>query len=125
MLTATSRPLRDPSLAARLGWLIATPLLLLAAMVYTGFDPRLADDTVTLLCRDAAARNSTLLVSLHSVELALAHFPRLIGLRDGKVMFDLPRSEVSPALLEALYAGDTPPERDDNPATPLPRVAPC
>ncbi|SCK04993.1 ABC transporter permease [Vogesella sp. LIG4] len=39
---------RDPALAARLGWLIATPLLLLAAMAYTGFDPRLLLDANTL-----------------------------------------------------------------------------
>ncbi|WP_174874686.1 phosphonate ABC transporter ATP-binding protein [Vogesella oryzae] len=101
------------------------PDLLLADEPVSALDPRLADDTIALLCRQAATRNSTLLVSLHSVELALAHFPRLIGLRDGQVMFDLPRSEVTPALLAALYAGDTPPEPDDTPAAKLPRVAPC
>ncbi|SCK04987.1 phosphonate ABC transporter ATP-binding protein [Vogesella sp. LIG4] len=105
--------------------LYQAPELLLADEPVSALDPRLADDTVALLCRDAAARNSTLLVSLHSVELALAHFPRLIGLREGKVMFDLPRGEVSPALLDALYAGDTPPIPDDSPAANLPRVAPC
>lgn len=39
---------RDPALAARLGWLLAAPLLLLAAMAYTGFDPRLLLDAATL-----------------------------------------------------------------------------
>ncbi|MFC3533538.1 PhnE/PtxC family ABC transporter permease [Vogesella facilis] len=39
---------RDPRLAARLGWLVAAPLLLLAAMAYTGFDPRLLLDPATL-----------------------------------------------------------------------------
>ncbi|MEQ6291845.1 PhnE/PtxC family ABC transporter permease [Vogesella sp. GCM10023246] len=48
MLTSSTHPLRDPRLAARLGWLIATPLLLLTAMVYTGFDPRLLLDAATL-----------------------------------------------------------------------------
>ncbi|MFC3533537.1 phosphonate ABC transporter ATP-binding protein [Vogesella facilis] len=105
--------------------LYQAPELLLADEPVAALDPRLADDTVALLCRDAAARRATLLVSLHSVELALAHFPRLIGLRAGRVMFDLPREQVSPELLAALYAGDTPPAPDDSPAANLPRVAPC
>ncbi len=101
------------------------PELLLADEPVSALDPRLADDTVALLCRDAAARRCTLLASLHSVELALAHFPRLIGLREGKLMFDLPRAQVTPELLAALYAGDTPQPPDDSPAANLPRVAPC
>ncbi|WP_174874687.1 PhnE/PtxC family ABC transporter permease [Vogesella oryzae] len=48
MLTAKTLSARDPALAARLGWIIATPLLLLAAMYYTGFDPRLLLDADTL-----------------------------------------------------------------------------
>jgi phosphonate transport system ATP-binding protein len=55
---------------------------------------------------DARSRNATLLVSLHAVDLALELFPRVIGLRQGRVLFDLPTAEVTPALLQALYAGD-------------------
>jgi phosphonate transport system ATP-binding protein len=36
--------------------------------------------------------------------MALKHFPRIVGLRDGAVAFDLPASEVTPARLQALYA---------------------
>ena len=42
-------------------------------------------------------------MSLHAVDLALARFARLIGLRDGKVLFDLPRAVVDDALLAQLY----------------------
>jgi phosphonate transport system ATP-binding protein len=42
--------------------------------------------------------------SLHHVELALAHFPRVVGLRDGRLQFDLPAAQVTPARLQALYA---------------------
>jgi phosphonate transport system ATP-binding protein len=47
--------------------------------------------------------------------MALAHFPRILGLRDGAVAFDLPTAEVTPALLEQLYA-----ERDNLPAPEQP-----
>ena len=48
-------------------------------------------------------------MNLHSVELALNFFPRIVGVREGRVRFDLPPDQVTPALLEDLYAGD----RDD------------
>jgi phosphonate transport system ATP-binding protein len=38
------------------------------------------------------------------VDAALQNFPRIVGLRDGEVAFDLPASEVTPALLRELYA---------------------
>lgn len=83
------------------------PELILADEPVASLDPRLAETTVSLLCREARTLNATLLMSLHSVELALAHFPRLIGLRNGRIMFDRPREAVNQALLDQLYAGDS------------------
>ena len=82
----------------------------------SALDPHLAEQMVSLLCADARSRGATLLMSLHSVELALAHFERIVGLRDGRILFDLPRSQVSPDLLDQLYRADC--------ATPLSPVAP-
>lgn len=101
------------------------PALLLADEPVSALDPRLADATVALLCDDARQRGATLLVSLHSVELALAHFPRLIGLREGRIAFDLPREAVTPALLGALYAGESTHSPAPAPAANPVRVAPC
>ncbi|KMN83522.1 phosphonate ABC transporter [Chromobacterium sp. LK11] len=92
------------------------PELLLADEPVSALDPRLADDSVRLLCEDARARSATLLVSLHSVQLALEHFPRIIGLRDGAVAFDLPREQVDSARLTELYAGDAPEAATETPA---------
>jgi phosphonate transport system ATP-binding protein len=36
--------------------------------------------------------------------MALEHFPRIIGLRDGELAFDLPAKQVTPAHLHTLYA---------------------
>lgn len=82
------------------------PGLILADEPVASLDPRLAETSVRLLCTEARARQTTLLMSLHSVELALEFFPRLIGLRDGKILFDLPRGQVNRALLDRLYAGE-------------------
>jgi phosphonate transport system ATP-binding protein len=42
-------------------------------------------------------------VSLHDVELARRFFPRLVGMRAGRVVFDRPTAEVDPAAVRALY----------------------
>ncbi len=80
------------------------PELLLADEPVSAMDPVLADHTLETLCRHAGERGVTLVASLHAVELALAHFPRVIGVRDGRLAFDLPAAQVTPERLDALYA---------------------
>ena len=50
------------------------------------------------------ANGATLVASLHAVDLALKWFPRLIGMRDGEVVFDRPTAAVTTAMLHELYA---------------------
>jgi phosphonate transport system ATP-binding protein len=50
----------------------------------------------------------TLIMNLHSVDLALAYFPRIVGFRDGRVAFDRSPAQVSDDLLASLYAGSNP-----------------
>jgi phosphonate transport system ATP-binding protein len=40
---------------------------------------------------------------LHQVELAYAYADRVIGIRDGRIAFDLPRSQVSREAVHRLY----------------------
>ncbi|MCY1542853.1 phosphonate ABC transporter, ATP-binding protein [compost metagenome] len=69
-------------------------------------DPVLAGHTLSVLNQEASSRGMTLLASLHAVELALAHFPRVIGVREGRIVFDLPPEAISPSALDALYANE-------------------
>ncbi|WP_373187709.1 phosphonate ABC transporter ATP-binding protein [Halopseudomonas sp.] len=80
--------------------------LLLADEPVAAMDPVLANHTLALLNRLAAEREVTLVASLHAVDLALKHFPRIIGLRAGRVHFDCPAGEVTAELLDSLYAND-------------------
>jgi phosphonate transport system ATP-binding protein len=86
--------------------LYQAPELILADEPVSAMDPVLADHTLGVLNREAAARGVTLLASLHAVDLALAHFPRIIGLRDGRILFDHPAEQVGQAELDALYANE-------------------
>jgi phosphonate transport system ATP-binding protein len=47
----------------------------------------------------------TLVVSLHSVDLALAYFPRVIGIKEGNKAFDLSPAQINDDMLEDLYSG--------------------
>ena len=86
--------------------LCQAPELILADEPVSAMDPVLADHTLGVLCADASRRGVTLLASLHAVELALAHFPRIVGVRDGRIAFDRRRDDVSQADLDALYANE-------------------
>jgi phosphonate transport system ATP-binding protein len=76
-------------------WLIDEPL--------SALDPMRARMALSALVSLAQARQTTLVATLHQVDMALAHFPRIIGLRDGQRVFDLPAAQVSGEHLAHLY----------------------
>ena len=82
------------------------PDLILADEPVSALDPALARQTVRVLVQDAAARGATLVASLHAVDLALAEFPRIVGVREGRIVFDLPAAAVSETMLHELYAAE-------------------
>lgn len=79
------------------------PLLLLADEPLASLDPRLAADLLGLLL-ELAGPPRALLMSLHRPDL-LGGFDRVVGLREGRLLFDLPGSDLDTGLLKALYAG--------------------
>jgi len=85
--------------------LVQNPEVILADEPVSSVDPALAAGIVKLLIELSETYRKTLIMNLHSVDLALAHFPRIIGLRDGKISFDLPAAEVTDEHLAALYVG--------------------
>ncbi|GAA5181955.1 phosphonate ABC transporter ATP-binding protein [Niveibacterium umoris] len=86
--------------------LYQAPALVLADEPVSALDPVLADHTLAVLCDDARQRGATLVASLHAVELALARFPRIVGVREGCIAFDKPTAEVTDEDLKALYASE-------------------
>ena len=86
--------------------LYQAPEVLLADEPVSAMDPVLAAHTLCVLCRHARKHDVTLVASLHAVELALAHFSRIIGLRDGQILFDLAPDAVDRELLDRLYANE-------------------
>lgn len=85
--------------------LMQKPEVILADEPVASLDPTLAEEIMSLLIRVGSEGHRTLVVAIHKVELALQHFPRVIGLRAGCVLFDRPSATVGDNLLQDLYAG--------------------
>jgi phosphonate transport system ATP-binding protein len=87
--------------------LVQEPEVVLADEPFASLDPALVENVTELLFALAErAKGQALVVALHDVRLALRFFPRIVGLRAGRLFFDLPREEVTPALLGELYEGE-------------------
>jgi phosphonate transport system ATP-binding protein len=88
---AIARLLRQEALL----WLLDEPL--------ASLDPRRARDVLALILGLGQAPRA-LLFSLHRPDL-LEGFDRVIGLRQGRLCFDLPAPSLEPVHLRELYAG--------------------
>jgi len=78
--------------------------LLLVDEPLSALDPARAEQALATLTQWARDSGATLVATLHDVPAALHHFPRIIGLREGRLVFDLPAAQVTTALLRDLYA---------------------
>jgi phosphonate transport system ATP-binding protein len=79
------------------------PRVLLADEPVASLDPEAAEDIMRLLQRLARSERIAVLCVLHQVELAYAYADRVIGIRDGRIAFDLPRGQVSREAVHRLY----------------------
>ncbi len=82
--------------------LVQRPRLILADEPVSSLDPARAAETLELL--RAPAREATLVISLHQPELAREHCTRAVGLRAGRLVFDVPVAELDDARLTDLYS---------------------
>lgn len=83
--------------------LVQDPGLVLADEPVSSLDPARSADVLALLTAIAREQGKTLVASMHEVELAKVYFDRLVGMRNGVVMFDQPAEDVDDAQLTALY----------------------
>ncbi|MDP0490999.1 MAG: ATP-binding cassette domain-containing protein [Verrucomicrobiota bacterium JB023] len=69
------------------------PKAILADEPVSAVDPERARDLVELLTSAAREEGASLIMSLHDVSLARRYFDRVIGLREGRIVFDGPAHE--------------------------------
>jgi phosphonate transport system ATP-binding protein len=83
--------------------LVQKPEIILADEPVASLDPARADDVLAMLTKLVSEEKQTLIASLHSVEYARKYFSRIIALKNGELIFDLPTEKVTDELLEELY----------------------
>jgi len=95
--------------------------LLVADEPIASLDPASARRVMDILADMNRQDGITILVSLHQVEYALTYCPRAIALRAGKIVYDGPSDELTPALLSHIYGAESSeflPPSFDRPASP-------
>lgn len=79
------------------------PTCLLADEPVASVDPARARSLIRLMVELAKEDGWTLVVSLHDLTLAREFFPRVLGLRNGKVAYDGPPSDLREEQIRDLY----------------------
>lgn len=83
--------------------MVQSPEVILADEPVASLDPARAEDVLETLTKIVSGECQTLIASLHSVEYARKYFTRIIALKNGEILFDLPTEKVTDQFLAELY----------------------
>jgi phosphonate transport system ATP-binding protein len=98
--------------------LVQRPDLILADEPFAAVDPVTTERVMEALF-ELNGEGATLVANLHDVQIA-RRFPRIVALREGRLVFDGPPERLTEDSLDRIYAGDpygtvaSPPERDED-----------
>lgn len=81
------------------------PQIILADEPVAALDPVTANVVMNDFKRINQDDNITVLINIHHVELALEFCERIIGIRDGEIVYDGPADQVSGQVLDLIYKG--------------------
>lgn len=83
--------------------LVQNPSAILADEPISSLDPERSREIMDLLRQLSQDSGKTLVTTLHAIEFARSHYQRIIGLREGRILFDTPVEALSEAMIEELY----------------------
>ena len=83
--------------------LMQDPDLILADEPIASLDPANAEIVMDTLAEINATRGITVLVNLHALDIARRYCRRIIGMANGRVVFDGPPEALNAAVTDALY----------------------
>ena len=83
--------------------IIKKPLLLLADEPVASLDPKAANLILSLLKKINQDSGTTILCNLHQIDLAKKYSDRMVGLLDGKIIFDEKTENINKTNLEKIY----------------------
>lgn len=85
--------------------LAQNPEIILADEPVAALDPVTAKRVMEDFKRINTEMNISILLNIHHVELALEYADRILGIRDGEIVYDGPSNEVTPEVLDLIYKG--------------------
>jgi phosphonate transport system ATP-binding protein len=83
--------------------LVQNAKVILADEPIASLDPESSRRVMTLLSQINRTRKVAVVVSLHQVDVAMRYCPRVVALRQGKVVYDGPSAALTPGMLRDLY----------------------
>jgi len=86
--------------------LVQQPDLLLADEPVSSLDPKAAKDVMRYMKEAAKERNLTTVASLHQVNIAREFGDRFLGIRDGELVFDGDREDLTMGIVDEIYYGE-------------------
>ena len=85
--------------------LAQNPQIILADEPVASLDPVTARQVMDDFKRINQDMNITVIINIHHVELALQYASRVIGIREGKIVYDGPSAQVTQQVLDSIYQG--------------------
>ena len=107
--------------------LMQRPDLLLLDEPTASLDPKTSRQIMRLVRELVAERQTPAIINIHDVALARAHADRIIGMKDGLIVFDAEASALTDAALTRIYGEEdwsTPQDEDDEAPVPTATTAP-
>jgi len=83
--------------------LVQDPAAILADEPISNIDPERSRGIMDLLQKLSVKTGKTLVASLHAIEFAYSHFQRVVGLRQGRILFDVTPTEITLEMVKKLY----------------------
>ncbi|MGI8896567.1 MAG: phosphonate ABC transporter ATP-binding protein [Casimicrobiaceae bacterium] len=82
------------------------PRLLLADEPTSSLDPKTSVEIMQLLADVGRAREIPVLINMHDVELAKRFADRIVGMSEGRMIFDGPPPQLDDDMLKRIYGGE-------------------
>ena len=84
---------------------ILDPLVVLADEPVASLDPKISWEVLNILKQSAKERGTSVLCSLHQVELAKEFADRIIGMHNGEVVCDCDPKDLEDQQIQKIYSG--------------------
>lgn len=85
--------------------LAQNPKIILADEPVASLDPVTAKQVMSDFTKINKEMNISILINIHHVDLALEYASRVIGIRQGEIVFDGPSEDINQEILDSIYVG--------------------